>query len=99
LVFVAAKSCLERHALKDCSRTALQNLYYEFLSSSDDNLVSLSEDFMTLLPMHPYFRNSAKEFYPDETLSTPMKLLSSLSSSVQCHISLFNAHETLTKPH
>ena len=60
---------------------------------------SLSGDFMALLPMHPYFGNSAEEFHPYETLSTPMKLLSSLSSSIQCHISLFNAHETLMKLH
>jgi hypothetical protein len=39
---------------------------------------SLNEDFMSLFPTHPYFRNSAEEFYPHETLSTPMKLLSSL---------------------
>jgi len=46
-----------------------------------------------------YFTNSAEEFYGDETLSTPMKLLSSLSSLIQCHISIFNVHETLIKLH
>ena len=60
--------------------------------------VSLNGDFMTLLPMHPYFENSAEEFHPRESLSTPMKLLSSLSSPIRCHISLFNAYETLMKP-
>ena len=39
---------------------------------------SLSGDFMTLLPMHQYFENSAEEFHPHKTLSTPIKLLSSL---------------------
>jgi hypothetical protein len=51
---------------------------------------------MALLPMHPYFENSAEEFHLHKTLSTLMKLLSSLSS---CHISLFNAYKTLMKPH
>jgi len=39
---------------------------------------SLNGDFMALLPMHPYFENNAEEFHPHETLSTLMKLLSSL---------------------
>jgi hypothetical protein len=30
---------------------------------------SLSGDFMALLPMHSYFRNSEKEFHPHKTLS------------------------------
>jgi hypothetical protein len=60
---------------------------------------SLSRDFMTLLSMHLYFENSAEKLHPHETLSTPIKLLSSLSSSIRCHISLFNTHETLMKPH
>ena len=60
---------------------------------------SLNGDFMALLPMHPYFENNTEEFHPHETLSTLMKLLSSLSSSIRCHISLLNAHETLMKPH
>jgi hypothetical protein len=60
---------------------------------------SLSGDFMALLPMQLYFGNSAEEFYPHETLSAPIKPLSSLSSSIRCHISLFNAHETLMKLH
>jgi hypothetical protein len=45
------------------------------------------------------FRNSAEEFYGDETLSTFMKLLSSLSSLIWCHISIINAHKTLMKPY
>ena len=65
-------------------------LYYE---------ASLNGDFIVMLSMYPYFENSAEEFHPHETLSTLMKLLSSLSSSIRCHISLFNAHETLMKPH
>jgi hypothetical protein len=32
----------------------------------------------TVFPTHPDFGNSAEEFYPHETLSAPMKLLSSL---------------------
>jgi hypothetical protein len=57
----------------------------------------LSGDLMTLLPMHSYFENSAKEFHPHKTLSIPIKLLSSLL--IRCHISLFNAYETLIKPY
>jgi hypothetical protein len=53
--------------------------------------------FMALLPMHLYFGNNAEEFHPHETLFTPMKLLSSLSSSIRCHVNIFNAHETLIK--
>jgi hypothetical protein len=41
---------------------------------------SLNDDFMVQFSTHPYFENSAEEFHPYETLSTPMKLLSSLSS-------------------
>jgi hypothetical protein len=48
---------------------------------------------------HPDFGNSAEEFHPHKTLSTPMKLLSSLSSLIWCHISIINAHKTLMKPH
>jgi hypothetical protein len=39
---------------------------------------SLSGDFMLLFSTHLDFRNSAEEFYLHETLSAPMKLLSSL---------------------
>jgi hypothetical protein len=53
---------------------------------------------MVLLPMHLYFVNSAEEFHPHETLLTLIKLLLSLSSSIRCHISLFNTHKTLMKP-
>jgi hypothetical protein len=60
---------------------------------------SLNEDFMSLFSTHPYFRNSAEEFHPHETLSTPMRLLASLSSLIWCHINIINAHETLMKPH
>jgi hypothetical protein len=54
---------------------------------------------MTQFSTHLYFKNSAEEFYGDETLSTAMKLLSSLTSLIRCHISTFNAHETLIKLH
>jgi uncharacterized membrane protein YbaN (DUF454 family) len=53
---------------------------------------------MAQLPTHLYFGNSTEEFYSHETISAPMKLLLSLSSSIQCHISIFNAHKTLMKP-
>jgi hypothetical protein len=56
------------------------------LSYGDNNKVSLSGDFMSLLsgdfmslfPVHLDFRNGAEEFHPHESLSTPIKLLSSL---------------------
>jgi hypothetical protein len=54
---------------------------------------------MTHFSTHSYFGNSAKEFYGDETLSTPMKLLLSLTSLIWWHISTFNAHKTLMKLH
>jgi hypothetical protein len=57
--------------------------------------VSLSGGFMAQFPTQQLFGNSAEEFHPHETLSTPMKLLSPLSSSIQCHVSVFNAHKTL----
>jgi hypothetical protein len=47
--------------------------------------VSLSGDFMALLLMHPYFENSAEEFHPHETLSAPMKFLSSLFINTMPH--------------
>jgi hypothetical protein len=50
---------------------------------------------MVQFSTHPFFGNSAEEFHPHETLSTPMKLSSPLSSSIQCHISVFNVYETL----
>jgi hypothetical protein len=43
--------------------------------------------------------NSVEEFHPHKTLSTPIKLLSFISSSIRCHISLFNTHETLLNDH
>jgi hypothetical protein len=43
---------------------------------------------------HLYFRNNVDEFYPHKTLSTPMKLLLTLSSLIQCHINVFNVHKT-----
>jgi hypothetical protein len=52
---------------------------------------------MTKFSTHSYFRNSAEEFHPHETLSTPMKLLSSLTSLIRYHISTFNAYKTLMK--
>jgi len=39
-----------------------------------------------------------KSFIPMK-LSTPIKLLSSLSISIRCPINLFNVHKTLIKPH
>jgi hypothetical protein len=53
---------------------------------------------MLLFLIHLDFKNSAEEFYPRETLSTPMKLLSSLSSLIWCQINIINTHETLMKP-
>jgi hypothetical protein len=50
---------------------------------------------MSLFLTYLDFENSAEEFHPHETLSTPMKLLSPLSSLIWCHISIINAHETL----
>jgi hypothetical protein len=38
----------------------------------------VSGDFISLFPTHPDFRNSTEVFHLHETLSTPMKLLSSL---------------------
>jgi hypothetical protein len=55
---------------------------------------SLSGDFMSLFLTHSDFENSAEEFYPHESLFTPIKLLSSLSSLIWCHISIINAYET-----
>jgi hypothetical protein len=56
------------------------------ISELSENLTSckasLSGDFMSLFPTHPDFGNSAEEFHPHETLYTPMKLLSSLSSLI-----------------
>ena len=42
------------------------------------NKASLSGGFILQFSIHSYFRNSAEEFYPHETLSTPIKLVSSL---------------------
>jgi hypothetical protein len=53
---------------------------------------------MSLFSTHLDFENTAEEFHPHETLSAPMKLLSSLSSLIWCHISIINVHETLMKP-
>ena len=39
---------------------------------------SLSGGFISQFATYPYFGNSAEEFHPHETLSTPMKFLSSL---------------------
>jgi hypothetical protein len=83
-----------------------RNMNKIFLSTMDCRLdllchpkASLDGDLMALLLMHPYFKNSAEEFHPYKTFSTLMKFLSSLSSSIRCHINLFNAHKTLMKPH
>jgi hypothetical protein len=61
--------------------------------------VSLNESFMIQFLTHPYFGNSAEEFHLHETLSISIKLLSSLTSLIQCHISTFNADKTLMKLH
>jgi hypothetical protein len=45
--------------------------------------------------MHLYFENNVEEFYPHETIFTPIKFLLSLSSSIQCHVSIFNAHDEI----
>jgi hypothetical protein len=60
---------------------------------------NLNGNFMSLFPTHPDFGNCAEEFHLHETLSAPIKLLSSLSSLIWCHISIINAYETLMKPH
>jgi hypothetical protein len=44
---------------------------------------SLSGGFMAQFPTQQLFGNSAEEFHPHETLSTPMKLSSPLSLSIQ----------------
>jgi uncharacterized membrane protein YbaN (DUF454 family) len=49
---------------------------------------------MSQVSTHPYFRSSVEEFHPHKILSTPMKLLLLLSSSIQCQISVFNAYKT-----
>jgi hypothetical protein len=49
---------------------------------------------MSLFSTYSNFGNGAEEFHPHKTLSTPMKLLSSLSSLIWCHISIINAYET-----
>jgi hypothetical protein len=54
---------------------------------------------MSLFLTQPDFENSTEEFYSNETLSTLVKLLSSLSSLIWCHISIINAHKILIKPH
>jgi hypothetical protein len=51
----------------------------------DGRKASLSGDFMSLFPTHPDFRNSAEEFHSHETLSTPIKLLSSLFINIVPH--------------
>jgi hypothetical protein len=50
---------------------------------------------MAQFPTHSYFGNSAEEFHPYETFSTPIKLSSYLSSSIQYNVSIFNVYETL----
>jgi hypothetical protein len=48
---------------------------------------------MSQFSTHSYLGNSVEEFYPHKTLSIAIKLLSSLSSSIKCHVNIFNAHE------
>jgi hypothetical protein len=43
---------------------------------------SLSGGFMAQLLMHSYFGNSAEKFHPHKTISAPIKLPFSLSSSI-----------------
>jgi hypothetical protein len=57
------------------------------------------EILWALFLTHLDFGNSAEEFHPHETLSTPIKLLSSLSPLIWCHINIINVHKTLMKPH
>jgi hypothetical protein len=76
----------------ECDQTLMRTWRHEVKAS-------LSGDFTSPFPTHSDFRNSAEEFYPHETLSTPIKLLSSLSSLIWCHISIINAYEILMKPH
>jgi hypothetical protein len=52
---------------------------------------------MSLFPTHLDIGNSAKEFHSHETLSTPIKLLASLSSLIWWYISIINTYETLIK--
>jgi hypothetical protein len=61
--------------------------------------LSLNRDFLTLLSMYLHFRNSVEEF--SSSLNTLYSLWNSynLSSSIRCHISLFNVHKTLMKPY
>jgi hypothetical protein len=54
---------------------------------------------MTQFLIYSYFVNSVEEFYPHETLSISMDLLSSLTSLIRCHISTFNVYKTLIKLH
>jgi hypothetical protein len=76
-------SSSQQNPLMDCPTAAYRNK------------AGLNANFISQFSTHLYFGNSAEEFYPHETLSAPMKLLSSLSSLTQCHVSIFNAHETL----
>jgi hypothetical protein len=61
----------------------------EFISSAvyvcKYTKASLSGGFMIQFSTHPYFRNSAEEFHPHETLSTLMNF-HYLSLSMQCHV-------------
>jgi hypothetical protein len=59
---------------------------------------SLSGGFIAQFPTQSYFGNSTEEFHPHKTLPTPMKLSSSLYSSVQCHVSIFNVHKIYETP-
>jgi hypothetical protein len=52
---------------------------------------SLNGEFHIQVSSTSDFENSVEEFYEDETLSAPIKLLSSLTSLIRCHISIFNA--------
>jgi hypothetical protein len=53
-----------------------------------EDYVSLSGDFMALLPMYPHFGNNVEEFHPHEILSTPIKLLLSLFINTVSHQSI-----------
>jgi hypothetical protein len=74
-------------------------IWHDSLGNNEMKFSSLSGDFMLQFPTHLDFRNSTEEFHHHETLSASMKLLSSLSSLIWCHISIINVHKTLMKSH
>jgi len=70
------------------------------IAASLSNFLDQSQwRFHVLVSNTSYFENSTQEFHPYESLSAPIKLLSSLFLLTWCHISTFNAHKTLIKLH